>query len=494
MKRLLFASIILATLLALCGCQTATPPEVTDAPDTPAVIDTLPPESDTIPPVTTDAPVLDAAETTQDVPFDIPADAIQNAFYPTSNIYCCYYVLPNETVLGYFSQSMAPYTEQDSRFDNCWYKYYFKIEDETLFCWDAIPYSQVYSELPKATVNLTLKYIYLLEGNLSYSSPKGSGATFTNVVFVSLDSAPAQFGGFSNAQNIILDGNCSDYVSVDGVIYSKDMKTLVLFPAGRSGSYVIPEGVETVADGAFDYSSVERLTIPKSMKNIGNGLALAPALEVIYFPNVEKQANIDNLSVYMGDDMDDPTKRYKHITAVYGGNAREDSAFKHFAIANVVTRLGAYENGYTIKDGVLYISEGVVSLLELNLDELSAYSFEKVVIPATMDSVSCAYMLNTKAFEVTEGNKYLRSENGIIFSKSDGKKTEPIFIIAYPRARSDGFETRNHYALAPSSFRNSSATRVNFIYGAIIEYPNVFKGCNDMEIITNGRIRTDINR
>ncbi|MGN1473964.1 MAG: hypothetical protein ACI4WZ_07795 [Eubacteriales bacterium] len=57
MKRVLFTTILIVTLIALCGCQLATSPKVTDAPDTPAVIDTLPPEiteaphdSETFPP------------------------------------------------------------------------------------------------------------------------------------------------------------------------------------------------------------------------------------------------------------------------------------------------------------------------------------------------------------------------------------------------------------------------------------------------------------
>ena len=50
--------LLLTFSLLFASCQTASPPEVTDAPNTPAVIDTLPPESGTLPHVTTEDPSI----------------------------------------------------------------------------------------------------------------------------------------------------------------------------------------------------------------------------------------------------------------------------------------------------------------------------------------------------------------------------------------------------------------------------------------------------
>ena len=60
--------------------------------------------------------------------------------------------------------------------------------------------------------------------------------------------------------------NNAVYVSDDGVLYTKDMKTLVCCPSGRSGELVIPNGVKTIGQSAF--ASCKRLTevkIPKSV-------------------------------------------------------------------------------------------------------------------------------------------------------------------------------------------------------------------------------------
>ena len=59
------------------------------------------------------------------------------------------------------------------------------------------------------------------------------------------------------------------YSSIDGVLLNKDKTTLVQYPDGRSGEYVIPEGVTSVGLGAFTYhDKLTGITIPSSMEVI----------------------------------------------------------------------------------------------------------------------------------------------------------------------------------------------------------------------------------
>lgn len=71
---------------------------------------------------------------------------------------------------------------------------------------------------------------------------------------------------------ITVDENNPRFVSVDGVLYTRDMKTLVKYPAGRSDkNYVVPEGVEVIAYGAFQQAMrVEKVTLPESLRKIEN--------------------------------------------------------------------------------------------------------------------------------------------------------------------------------------------------------------------------------
>lgn len=61
--------------------------------------------------------------------------------------------------------------------------------------------------------------------------------------------------------------------SVDGVLFSKDMTRLVKYPAARdAAAYTVPEGVETIADGAFENSvNLQSVTLPEGLREIGTG-------------------------------------------------------------------------------------------------------------------------------------------------------------------------------------------------------------------------------
>ena len=59
------------------------------------------------------------------------------------------------------------------------------------------------------------------------------------------------------------------YCSVNGVLFNKNQTILIKYPAGRQGPYVIPNGVETICDRAFSWSTgLTAVSIPSSVKKI----------------------------------------------------------------------------------------------------------------------------------------------------------------------------------------------------------------------------------
>ena len=64
------------------------------------------------------------------------------------------------------------------------------------------------------------------------------------------------------------------YCSVDGSLYSKDLKTLIATPpAIRGTSFEVPYGVEIIEDGAFFNSdNILNITIPKSVNSLGKNV------------------------------------------------------------------------------------------------------------------------------------------------------------------------------------------------------------------------------
>lgn len=79
------------------------------------------------------------------------------------------------------------------------------------------------------------------------------------------------FDGCSSMENIIVAPDNTAYTSVDGVLFSKDMTTIVKYPEGRNGHYAIPNSVTFIGRDAFSRSNnLTSITIPYSVKTIAN--------------------------------------------------------------------------------------------------------------------------------------------------------------------------------------------------------------------------------
>lgn len=64
---------------------------------------------------------------------------------------------------------------------------------------------------------------------------------------------------------------------VDGVLYTRDMTTLILYPQGKKDkTFRVPDGVVYIADGAFlNCWNLEKVTLPASLENIDGDAAFA---------------------------------------------------------------------------------------------------------------------------------------------------------------------------------------------------------------------------
>lgn len=65
------------------------------------------------------------------------------------------------------------------------------------------------------------------------------------------------------------DGN-NKLASVDGIIYTKDMKQLIICPEEHGGDVIIPEGVEAISAQAFNYCNVTSISLPSTLTFIAS--------------------------------------------------------------------------------------------------------------------------------------------------------------------------------------------------------------------------------
>ena len=81
-----------------------------------------------------------------------------------------------------------------------------------------------------------------------------------------LDGDP--FSG-SSLETIRVSGENPFFTSLDGVLYSKDMTTLVRYPSGRAGdSYCVPRCVEQILYAAFYRTNLKTLYVPETVRSI----------------------------------------------------------------------------------------------------------------------------------------------------------------------------------------------------------------------------------
>ena len=80
------------------------------------------------------------------------------------------------------------------------------------------------------------------------------------------------FGFCENLQAINVTESNKFYSDVDGVLYTKNLKTIICYPAGKKNkNFVIPSGVMNIGNSAFlNCSNLQEVTLPSSVTSIGD--------------------------------------------------------------------------------------------------------------------------------------------------------------------------------------------------------------------------------
>ena len=204
---------------------------------------------------------------------------------------------------------------------------------------------------------------------------------------------------FSNCHNlaeIIVDPANSFYVSVNGILFDHDMKTLMLISESNPlTTYVIPSTVTSIDRIGIRSKYLEELTFPESMTTIETQRVWAPGLLKIVL-----SSSITSIAEY-----------------AFQGSV----SVKEILIDSDILR-----NKYTIKDLFLgqSSSDNLISLTTVDFgSHVTYYSY-----------TAFAKLNNLEAFNVDAANTTFSSIDGVLFSKDQQT------LISYPCHKGTSYE------------------------------------------------------
>ena len=183
--------------------------------------------------------------------------------------------------------------------------------------------------------NITFIDSRAFEGNKNiYTVHIGKNVEYIQTETFNYMSTPS-FNDCTNLTSITVSPENQTYTSINGLLCSKDGRSLLYVPVGISGRLDVPAGIETIGREAMHYAlSIKIVHIPKSVKKIGSDAFPIECTDV-YYDGTEEQWN--EISIGKNYNSDFPSRVTLHFTCE-----------KHTYQNGVCTLCGAKDPNYKL--------------------------------------------------------------------------------------------------------------------------------------------------
>ena len=204
--------------------------------------------------------------------------------------------------------------------------------------------------------------------------------------------------------SISVDADNPDYSDEGGVLFDKNKTTIIVYPAGKGGEYIIPNYVKTINDNAFhSCAGLTSIVIPNSVETIGN--------KAFYSCRGLASVDIPNSVTTIGESAFLDCQKLASVTIPNSVKTIGDGAFSNTALSSL-----------DIPESVTTIGGSAFSFTHL----------DSVVIPKSVTTIGRDVFLGCDtltSIAVDKDNPVYSSINGVLFNK------DKTTLILFPKGK-----------------------------------------------------------
>lgn len=237
---------------------------------------------------------------------------------------------------------------------------------------------------------------------------------------------------FPDLRHISIEGECDYFKVVNGVVFSKDMRKLLLYPRKKDGNYIIPDTVKEIEVDAFYCAELDSVTIPDSVEIIRPYAFCGAKLQSVSIPD----------SVHM----------------IGEGAFSECRSLTSVRIPDSVRMIGegAFERCYRLTS--VRMPEGITEIRDKMF--YFCYHLQSVILPESVEVIgrgTFEYCENLTKIEIPDSIREIRSK-----AFCDCKTLKPVLLPEYVKLAEDAF-------VSSWSYRKNKETAKIFEWGRMFE-------------------------
>ena len=255
-------------------------------------------------------------------------------------------------------------------------------------------------------------------------------------VYLGKSFSGADFYNCTALENIYVSNENQYFISVDGILHSKDQKEFIAYPMGRRDeSYYVINGIEKIANNAFRYNQhLKKLHLPSSIKAIGAYSFYHVTFSQIWLSSIIPPAIEDNSFIYYSNDEDFRTECTLYIPKGTYSSYWIAGGWGDF---HSIVEFGETDDAKQCATPQISLENGVLHFTSKTKDAKFYYSISNDDIATNLLSDGCVNL--TASYKVSvyaTANDYTRSQTAYAILKwieGEVNITDDIEFLQTPR-------------------------------------------------------------